>query len=287
MTALRTRMIHQMQVHRLAPKTQEAYLRSIAGLARFYHQPPDRLTPDQIRAYLRHLLVERQLAWSSCNIVIAAMAFFYTKTLGWDALRLKLPARKKSRKLPEVLSPEEVQRLFTAVTNPKHRVLLMTTYAGGLRVSEVVRLRSTDIHSDRMTIRVQQAKGHKDRYTVLSERLLTELRGYWKLYRPQAWLFFGRDRNRPLPVQTAQKIYYLAKLKAGLRHGAGIHTLRHCFATHLLEAGVDPRTIQVLMGHRAISTTMGYLRITRQHLASVRSPFDLLAIFQDKTPDRR
>jgi site-specific recombinase XerD len=152
----------------------------------------------------------------------------------------------------------------------------MTTYAAGLRVSAVVRLKLTDIESDRMLVRVEQGKGRKDRSTLLSTRLLTELRAYWQLYRPAPWLFTGRDPHRPMPIGTAQKIYYHAKLRAEITHGQGIHTLRHCFATHLLEAGLDVRTIQMLLGHRSLDTTTRYLRITRQHLATIRSPFDLL-----------
>jgi integrase/recombinase XerD len=173
------------------------------------------------------------------------------------------------------MSVEELQRLFTSAANPRHRALLMTTYAAGLRVSEVVRLQPADIESDRMLIRVNQGKGRKDRYTLLSARLLAELRTYWKLYRPTAWLFPGKDATQPLPIATAQKLYYHAKRAAGITHGKGIHTLRHCFATHLLEAGVDLRTIQLLLGHRSIDTTTRYLHITRQHLAKVHSPFDL------------
>jgi len=152
----------------------------------------------------------------------------------------------------------------------------MTTYAAGLRVSEVVRLRLTDIESDRLLLRVEQGKGRKDRYTLLSTRLLTELRAYWKCYRPTPWLFTGLDPHTPMPIGTAQKIYYHAKQRAGITHGHGIHTLRHCFATHLLEAGTDIRTIQMLLGHQSLDTTTQYLRITRQHLATIRSPFDLL-----------
>jgi integrase/recombinase XerD len=221
-------------------------------------------------------LTERRLAWSSCNQAAAGLKFFSTKTLGWDVLHLDLPPRTGRSQLPQVLSLEELQRLFTRTKNPRHRVLLMTTYAAGLRVSEVVRLRLTDIESDRMLIRVEQGKGRQDRYTLLSTRLLTELRAYWKLYRPAPGLVTGLDPQRPMPSGTAQKIYYHAKRTAGITHGHGIHTLRHCFATHLLEAGVDVRTIQMLLGHQALDTTTRYLRITRQYLATIRSPFDLL-----------
>jgi integrase/recombinase XerD len=276
MTPLRAQMIRDMQLQRLAPQTQKAYVTAVAGLAKFSQGSPDRLRPEQIRTYLHHLLTERRLAWSSCHQAAAGLKFFSTKTLGWDVLHLNLPPRTGRSQLPQVLSIEELQRLFTRTKNPRHRVLLMTTYAAGLRVSEVVRLKLTDIESDRMLIRVEQGKGRKDRYTLLSTRLLTELRAYWKLYRPALWLFPGLDPHRPMPSGTAQKIYYHAKRTAGITHGHGIHTLRHCFATHLLEAGVDVRTIQMLLGHQALDTTTRYLRITRQSLASIRSPFDLL-----------
>jgi site-specific recombinase XerD len=271
-------MIHQMQLERLAPRTQEAYVAAVAGLAKFSRCAPDQLRPEQIRTYLHYLLVERQLAWSSCNQVACGLKFFYTKTLGWDPLHLNLPPRTRRSQLPHVLSPEELQRLFTSAKNPKHRALLMTTYAAGLRVSEVVHLQVTDIESDRGLIRVNQGKGRKDRYTLLSARLLAELRAYWKVERPKPWLFPGQDRDNPMPVLSAQRIYYRAKHTANLQHGKGIHTLRHSFATHLLEAGVDPRTIQLLLGHRSLDTTTRYLRVARTHLANIQSPFDLLRV---------
>jgi integrase/recombinase XerD len=173
---------------------------------------------------------------------------------------------------------EALQRLCTKAANPRHRALLMTTYAAGLRVGEVVRLRLTDIASDRMLIRVKQGKGRKDRDTLLSARLLAALRTSWHLYRPAPWRFTGQDRTQPLSIATAQKISYHAKRSAGITHGKGIHTLRHCFATPRLEAGVDLHTIQLLLGHRTIDTTTRSLHITRRHLAKVHSPFDLLGV---------
>ncbi|MBI3326735.1 MAG: site-specific integrase [Nitrospinae bacterium] len=278
MKPLRAQMIYQMPLERLAPRTQDAYTEAVAGLAKFYGCSPEQLSPEHIRAYLPHLLVERQLAWSSCNQAACGLKFFYTKTLGWDALQLHLPPRTQRSQLPQVLSAEELQRLFVSAKNPKHRALLMTTYAAGLRVSEVVHLQVTDIASDRRLIRVNQGKGHKDRYTLLSARLLAELRAYWKLERPPQWLFPGQALDKPMPIGTAQRIYSHAKWAAKLQHGKGIHTLRHSFATHLLEAGVDPRTIQLLLGHRSLHTTARYLRVSRTHLAHSRSPFDLLRV---------
>ena len=278
MTPLRAEMIKQMQLHRFAPSTQEGYLSAVRGLAGFYRQSPDRLTPRQVQEYLHHLLHKRKLAWSTCNVAINAFNFLYLKTLKWDACRLDLPRCRLEQKLPEILSAQEVERLVTCPSNPKHRALLMTTYAAGLRVSETVHLQVTDIHSQRMCIRIRQAKGHKDRYCMLSQRLLAELRAYWKLARPRLWLFPGQDHKRPLDVTCAQRVYYKAKQDAGIKRGRGIHTLRHCFATHLLEAGVDPRTLQVLLGHRSIETTMRYLQVTRHQALSVPSPLDLLAL---------
>ncbi len=249
---------------------------AVVGLAKFYECSPDRLSPEQMRASLHHLLVERRLAWSSCHQAAAGLKFFYTKTLGWDVLHLHLPPRTGRSHLPHILRIEELQRLFMHARNPRHRALLMTTYAAGLRVSEVVRLRLTDIESDRLLLRVEQGKGRKDRSTLLSTRLLTELRAYWKCYRPTPWLFTGLDPHAPMPIGTAQKISSHAKQRVGITHGHGIHTLRHCCATHVLEAGPDIRTIQMLLGHQSLDTTTQSLRITRQHLATISSPFDLL-----------
>jgi integrase/recombinase XerD len=214
MTPLRAKMITHMQLHRLAPGTQALYLRAMAGLATYYGRSPDQLTSDEIRAYLHHLLVERQLAWSTCNVAAAAIRFFYVDALGWPMVQLNLPPRIDRRRLPQMLSVEELHRLFTATKYPKHRALLMTTYAAGLRVSEVVRLQVTDIESDRMLIRVTQGKGNKDRCTLLSTRLLTELRTYWKLLRPPRWLFPGRILTEPMPSDTARKIYEHTRRRA-------------------------------------------------------------------------
>jgi site-specific recombinase XerD len=189
---------------------------------------------------------------------------------------------KRSGKLPEPLSRGEISRLLEAARNPKHRVLLMTTYGGELRVSELVCLQPADIHSERMLIRINQGKGRKDRYTLLSPRLLEELRAYWRKYRPQRWLFEGAKAGCHLVVGTAQKIFEHAKERAGIQHGQGIHSLRHSFATHLMEAGVPLPVIQRLMGHSSLSTTAKYLHVTSQHLDSIRSPLDLLRLPQEQ-----
>jgi site-specific recombinase XerD len=195
-------------------------------------------------------------------------------------MELNLPPRPAQKQLPRVLSVEQLEHLFATTDNPKHRVLLMTAYAAGLRVSEVVRLQITDIESDpsRMLLRINQGKGNKDRYSLLSERLLVELRTYWKIECPRPWLFPGSKAHQPMPSGTAQKVYNHARARAGIEQGqgSGFHTLRHSFATHLFDAGVDPHTIQLLLGHRSIKTTLKYVHVSRRHLMQVRSPLDLL-----------
>jgi len=284
MTAMRQKMIKEMTLRGFSANTQRSYLSAVAGLARYYNQPPEKMNKQMIQDYLFHLMQDRKLKWSTCHSIVCGLRFFYINTLGMDSEFLSIPPRKKVKQLPEVLSTEEVESLLGAASNQKHRTLLMTTYAAGLRVSEVVNLKLTDIDSKRMMIRVQQGKGNRDRYTILSKCLLKELRIYWNMYRPSQWLFSGRKPEKPMPTSTAAAIYYNAKEKAGIKKGNGIHTLRHCFATHMLEAGVDLRTIQVLMGHSSIMTTVVYLKVTRKQISSTQSPLDLLNIPEKKFP---
>jgi site-specific recombinase XerD len=236
------------------------------------------MSTEEIQDYVVHLLSERKLAVGSCHAVITALRFFYTVVLEDSETIATIPQVKKVTRLPEILSPEQLERLFAAPRNPKHRALLMTAYGGGLRVSELVRLKLTDIHSDRMMIRVEQGKGKKDRYTLLSKRVLSELRSYWKIKRPAVWLFPGIKRHEPLCARMAQKVYAQAVNKAGIKRRGGIHTLRHCFATHLLEAGEDIRTIQLLLGHSSILSTVRYLQVTSKSLQGTQSPLDLPAV---------
>ena len=277
MTELRQRMIDEMTLRGFSPRTHESYLGAVKDLARYYNQPPDRLNTEQVRQYLLYLERERHLSWSSLNVAASGLRFFYFNTLKWQPVKLDIPPRTTPRRLPEVLSREEVDRLISPVPNLKHRTLLMTIYAAGLRVSEAIALRVHDIDSARMTIRVVQGKGRKDRYTILSPRLLENLRQYWKQYHPKEYLFEGSKPQHHIHESVPQKTYNRAKQRAGIHKGIGVHTLRHCFATHLLEAGVDLRTIQTLLGHNAISTTMLYLQVRQQHIASHPEKFDLLA----------
>lgn len=274
MSELRVKMIEEMKLHRFSPRTQIAYTAAVAGLATFYNQTPDKLSTGQVKTYLLHLLDKRKLAWSSCNVVVNGLRFFFTHVLEKDQIILSLPPQKIKSKLPEILSEKELETLFMHAGTFKNRVLLMTTYSGGLRVSEVVHLKVSDIDSERMLIRVDQGKGYKDRYTLLSERLLGDLRLYWQRCRPVVWLFTGWGKDRPLSIGAAQKMYKRTKRRAGIKKEGGIHTLRHCFATHLLEAGVDIRTIQHLMGHKSIGTTMRYAQVTAKKISEIKSPLD-------------
>ena len=282
MTPLRERMIRELELHRKSPLTVNAYVKAVAQLAQHYGRSPDVISVEDVRNFLHYLITQKKVAFSTCNQKLAAIQFFYRHVLGQKDFSLRVPEKRGGVRLPEPLSRGEIARILDTTRNLKHRALLMTAYGGGLRVSELVRLQPRDIHSARMLIRVNQGKGRKDRYTLLSERLLEELRTYWRAYRPQLWLFPGRDSRRPLPANTAKKAFTAAKQRAGIQHGHGIHSLRHSFATHLMEAGVPLPVIQRLMGHGSLNTTAKYLHVTSQHLAGVRSPLDLLRLPEDK-----
>ena len=278
MGVLRTRMEQDLVVRGRSPRTREAYLHAVAALAHYYHRPPDQLSAREVQQYLLHLIEERHLAWSSCRVAVAGLRFFYEITLGRARAAFPVPLPKGAQKLPEILSREEVARLLASVATLKHRVLLMTTYAGGFRVGEVVRLRGTDIDAERMLIRVEQGKGRKDRYTLLSRRLLEELRHYERVYQPTPWLFPQRHRPAPMDPSSALRIYHAAKARAGIRKQGGIHALRHAFATHLLESGTDIVTIQSLLGHGSIKTTLRYVHLSRHQVAEHVSPLDQLPL---------
>ena len=280
MTELRRRMDDDMLARGLADRTRESYLWAVTGLAQFFHRSPDRISDEEVQAYLVHLLRDRQRSWSTCNIVLNGLRFFYHTTLKRHRTTFTIPAPRHSGKLPVVLSRDKVQRLMAATPNLRQRTMLLTTYAAGLRLTEVLHLQVHDIDSERMTIRVVQGKGGKDRYTVLSARLLEALRAYWRVARPRSWLFPARGEPlRPLDPSSLQKAYQRAKQRAGITKPGGVHTLRHCFATHLLEAGVDLHTIQRLLGHGHLTTTTRYFQLTRHTQVAPGSPLDLLDRF--------
>jgi len=227
MSELRTRMIRDMALRGFSPRTHEAYIAAVVKLAKYYHRAPDHLTNDEVQAYLAHLIQERKLAWSTCSQAAHAFRFLYHVTLGRSPATFHVPAPKQPQKLPDILSREEVWRLLRACTHPRDRLLLATTYAAGLRVSEVVALKVADLDADRMTIHICLGKGAKDRYVPLSPRLLQDWRAYWRIRPPHVWLFANRQGTRPIDITVAQKLYTMAKLRAGIAKQGGIHALRH------------------------------------------------------------
>jgi len=276
MSLLRKRMTEEAVLRGLRPRTQESYLWSVEQLARYYGRSPDRLSNDEVRQYLVHLMTERELASASVRVHAAGIRFFYSKVMERERFEVVIPPYKGRVKLPEVLSMEEVERLLNACENPKYRMALATTYAAGLRVSETVNLLLDAINGDRMMMHVVDGKGGKDRYVPLSSELLDELRDYCRIFRPQTWLFPSRDPRQHLSIDALQRAFTAAKQAAGLRRGRGPHTLRHSYATHLLEAGVDIFTIQKLLGHAQLSSTMRYAKVTRRKIETTPSPYDLL-----------
>jgi len=282
MGALREQMDGDLVVRGMSVRTREAYLGAVAQLAKYYRRSPDRISEQEVQQYLLYLIQERKLAWSSCNVAAQGLRFFYRVTLKKSEAQFAIPHARQPQKLPQILAREEIEALFQKTINPKHRAILMVAYGAGLRLNEIRHLKVSDIDSARMTLRVEQGKGAKDRYTLLSPRLLAELRGYWKAYRPAHWLFPGKEPAHPVSDNTVQRIFEAARVRAGIVKKCGIHGLRHAFATHLLEAGVDIHTIQRLMGHGHISSTLRYFHLARKHLAGTPSPLELL----DRAPPR-
>ena len=266
-----------MLLRGLALRTRQTYIESVAKFAKYYDRSPEQISEAEVERYLLYLLQERKLAHSSCNIVASALQFLYRVTLKHREAEFDLPRPKLPQRLPQILSREEVAAIFEHAANLKHRAFLMTTYGAGLRLLEACHLKVADIDSDRMTIRVEQGKGAKDRYTLLSPGLLKELRRYWIAQRPALWLFPSpRDPDHPMLPKSADRIYRGAKDRAGITKAGGIHALRHAFATHLLEAGTDVHTIQRLLGHGSLSTTARYFHLAQKHLSGTASPLDLL-----------
>ena len=277
MTPLRQRMLEDMQIRNLADNTQTSYIQQISRFARHFEQSPKALGPEQLRTYQVYLTNERKLAPSSILIAVCALRFLYNITLhkDWD-FDLVIPAPKKPNTLPVILSPEEVLRFLESVCGHKARTILTVCYAAGLRISEAIALQPTDIDSKRMTIRVVQGKGQKDRYVMLSERLLELLRQWYRSARPTRWLFPGAIPGRHITREAVADACARAQRRSGLTKHVTPHLLRHAFAVHLLESGTDLRTIQLLLGHRSLSTTSRYLRIATSKVCATTSPLDLL-----------
>jgi integrase/recombinase XerD len=277
MTPLRQRMIEDMRIRNYSPTTIRDYVRHVADFARYFGKSPDQLGPAHIHGYQVHLIDEKKTSWSNFNNAVCALRLFYRVTLQKDWMIKHLPYGKRPKILPVVLSKEEVLRLFAAMPNLKTRIMLMTAYSGGLRVSEVARLRVEDIDRAQMLIRVRQGKGQKDRYVMLSATLLEVLGGCAKLAQPGDWLFPGLRTGHYISPRTLNRACKAAAKAAGISKRITMHTLRHCFATHLLESGIDLRTIQKLLGHKKLETTSRYTHVSDAKIRSTPSPLDLLA----------
>lgn len=276
MTELRRLMLQGMVIRGMSPRTQRSYVSAVRRLAKHYRRAPDVLTADEVQSYLAHMIEIEKLSWSTCSIAVNAFRFLYHVTLGLTASDFVVPRPRQPQRLPEVLSSEEVSRLFAAVAHLKHRLVFETIYACGLRVSEAVQLKVRDVDRDRMTVRIEQGKGRKDRYVPLSKRLLPRFEQYFATARPRHWVFEGSSPDRCLHITAVQKAYTLAKLRAGVRKHGGVHALRHAYATHMIESGVDVLTVQRLLGHRSVTTTMRYFHLSQQQVSTVRSPLDWL-----------
>lgn len=277
MTEMRLRMEQELRLQGCSLRTQKAYVHWVSRFAAHYGRAPERMGEEQVRAYLVHLLEDQKLSRSTLVQALCALKFFYVHVLhrSWEIEDLRFPRQQKKR-LPRVLSEPEVTRLLESAGNLKEQAILMTLYGSGLRLSEVIHLQVKDIDSGKMQIRVRQGKGGKDRNVVLSEVLLEVLRRYFRQYRPVNWLFYGQTPQQPIDDRTVQRMVRALSERAGLRDGVTTHTLRHSFATHLLEHGTELPYIQELLGHRSIKTTMLYLRVSPPALRKVISPLDRL-----------
>jgi site-specific recombinase XerD len=270
-------MQEELQRRNYSESTTVCYLRHVAEFAQHFGRSPAHLGAEEIKQFQLYLVQEKKVAWATYIQATAALRFLYVKTLGQSFMAEKIPYPKRPKHLPTVLSQEEIERLLNAVRSLKHRALLMTLYGAGLRVSEVCRLTIDDIDSSRMVIHVRQAKGKKDRDVMLSPVLLETLRQYWRGSRGKPWLFPGYAPDKPMTTKAVFLMVQSAAARAKIAKTVSPHTLRHSFATHLLESGTDLRTIQLLLGHADMRTTIIYLRVSQHHIRKIVSPLDRLS----------
>ena len=281
MTPLRKQMIEAMQLRGFSPRTHESYLNAVSGLAGYYHRSPDQLSVEQIQAYLTYLAVTRELSGATCRLIRNALRFFYLKVLEQPSFDVELVVPKKAQRIPELLNRREVWRLFQACANPKHGMMLKLCYGCGLRRAELVRVRVRHIDGERRQLRVEQGKGSKDRLVDFGEQLRAELREYWQRFRPGDWLFpSAHALDTPVSESTASKAYHKARERAGIEKIGGIHSLRHAYATHQLEAGLPIHQLQVLLGHTSLRTTQRYLHWVPGGGSSAGAARDLLAALE-------
>jgi site-specific recombinase XerD len=270
-------MLEDLRIRNYAVRTQETYIDAVAAFAKHFRRSPDLLGSDDVRTYQVYLVHERKASWTVLNQAVCALRFFYGTTLGMDWMIKHIPYAKKERTLPVVLSQGEVAKLLGAVRNIKHRALMLVAYSTGLRISEIAHLRVADIDSERMAIHVHLGKGRKDRVVPMSPVLLVTLRKYWLIKKPRGFLFAASSPDRPMSTSTMTKVVQHASRTSGIGKRVTTHTLRHTFATHHLEAGTDLRTLQMLMGHRSLTTTSSYLHVSTERLRSTKLPLDFLA----------
>ncbi len=276
MTQLRQAMITAMQLRNFSDHTQRAYINAMKQLAIYYQRSPENITEQEAQHYILHLAHERNLTWGTCNVAVSSIRFFYKAVLKKDKDNLYLPHAKIQQCLPDILTQDEIKLLFNVTKNPKHHAIFMTIYSAGLRVSEVTHLTIDDIDSRSNVMCIRQGKGKKDRYAPLSPRLLTELRQYWKIQRTAHWLFPGRETTTPITARAIADAFLKAKIKANLTKKVSVHSLRHSFATHLLEGGTDIVSIKHMLGHSSINTTLRYIRMSKQLVSGIASPLDNL-----------
>lgn len=276
MGRLRDRMIKDMELKNLSPRTVKTYLYWMKQFTVHYGKSPAQLGDEEIRDYQHYLLKTQRASQASMNQAYSALKFFYERTLQREWNGSKIPRSKIPKKLPVALSQDEVLRIFSATKNLKHLTAFMIIYSGGLRVGEAVKLEVSDIDSERMTIRVRQGKGAKDRYTILGKRTLEVVREYWHSYHPKNWLFPGEKEGNYLSVSSIQRGFQGCLSRSGISKKASVHTLRHSFATHLLERGIDLYFIQRLLGHTSPKTTSVYIHVARKNIAQIKSPIDFL-----------
>ena len=274
MSTLREKMLEDLQLRGITPRTQKKYIREVRDLANYFKKSPEELGEKEVKKYLVHLLEDRKLSTGTYKNYVAGIKFLYKTTLNREEVVEKIKYPKAKIKLPVVLDLSEVKTLLSVMENLKHRAILTITYSAGLRISETSHLKVTDIDSKRMMVRVQQGKGYKDRYTILSQTALECLRQYWRAYRPKEWLFEGQKEDTHICISSIRQIFLEAKERAGITKPASPHTLRHSFATHLIEAGTSLHHVQLLLGHRSPTTTTVYLHVSRMNLAQVTSPLD-------------
>lgn len=274
MGRLREEMKGDLELRGLSPETQKIYLYYVTNFSRYFNRSPYHLGKREIKEYLLYLLREKKASASTVNLCYSALKFLYARTLKRDEIMEKISRLRSTKKLPVVLERQEVESLFSVMKNLKHRAILMLIYSSGLRLREASHLKVSDIDSKRMVLRIRQGKGRKDRYTLLSTAALEVLRKYWRQCRPKEWLFEGRLSDKPLSVRSIQRVFKKARTLAGITKPATVHTLRHSFATHLLEQGTDLYRIQLLLGHRSLKTTAIYLHVSRKELVRIVSPLD-------------